>query len=242
MVTRLAVRPDLAFFAPVVCLALALATTEGLIARQQVSALGDRHASVDRGIPRYQEATDFVSVGLDVRGRQQRLAPKAAAAWRERRRAAKSDGVRLLLVSAFRSVDEQRRIFARKLGAGQALAGILATNLPPGFSEHHTGTAVDLATRGSTALVEDFEQTAAFHWLEAHAHLYGFSLSYPRGNSAGLMYEPWRWAYRPAAPFTGISRLFHARLHGEAAHAGLATMLPANTSRPDLADANTRFQ
>jgi LAS superfamily LD-carboxypeptidase LdcB len=99
--------------------------------------------------------------------------------------------------------------------------------MPPGHSQHHAGIAVDLGTPGNATLLEDFEQTPAFLWLHAHAHEFGFSLTYPRGNSSGLAYEPWHWAYTRAkhtttaevepagtAPFTAISRRFHARLHG----------------------------
>ncbi len=161
----------------------------GLIATTSCAAAG--------GLPAHREATDLVVVGPDVAARPQFLRPDAAAAWREMRRAAKADGVTLFLISGFRSVDQQRQIIARKLRAGQTLADILAVNVPPGFSEHHSGTAVDIGTPGNVALVEDFEQTSAFTWLDASAESFGFSLSYPRGNPAGLAYEPWHWRFGP---------------------------------------------
>jgi D-alanyl-D-alanine carboxypeptidase len=46
----------------------------------------------------------------------------------------------------------------------------------------------------------DFEQTAAFAWLTAHAHEFGFRLSYPRGNEWGFQYEPWHWCFDEAQP------------------------------------------
>ena len=66
----------------------------------------------------------------------------------------------------------------------------------PGFSEHHTGRALDLSTPGSEPLSEAFDQTAAFDWLNTHARRFEFSMSYPRNNTTGINYEPWHWACR----------------------------------------------
>ena len=49
---------------------------------------------------------------------------------------------------------------------------------------------------GRTPLDEAFESTAAYAWLAKHARRFGFSLSYPRGNPEGFLYEPWHWRYR----------------------------------------------
>src|SRR5207248_9684849 len=98
----------------------------------------------ERGMPIYEEATELVSVGMDVAGREQFLRPAAAAAWHRMRAEAESHGVSLLLVSAFRSFEQQRRILERKLAAGQALEHILAVSAPPGYSQHHSGNSVDL--------------------------------------------------------------------------------------------------
>jgi D-alanyl-D-alanine carboxypeptidase len=149
----------------------------------------------DRGMPIYEEAADLVSVGLNVAGREQWLGPAAAAGWHHMRAEAESDGATLLLVSAFRSFEQQRQILERKLAAGQGLEHILAVNAPPGYSQHHSGNAVDLATPGCALLSEDFEHTGAFLWLRDHAASHGFSLTYPRGNAYGIAYEPWHWAF-----------------------------------------------
>ena len=97
------------------------------------------------------------------------------------------------LVSAFRSLNYQRQIFERKLSQGELLAQILRVNAAPGYSEHHTGCAVDLTTDGCPPLTEAFEHTAAFAWLVARAKDFGFTMTYPRGNKFGLIYEPWHW-------------------------------------------------
>jgi D-alanyl-D-alanine carboxypeptidase len=84
----------------------------------------------------------------------------------------------------------------RKLAAGVSVEDVLCVNAPPGFSEHHTGRALDLTTPRSPVLETGFEQTPAFAWLLSRADEFGFVLSYPRGNPCGFQYEPWHWCYR----------------------------------------------
>ena len=159
----------------VLCSTLIVAATGCLLARESPTAiartLGElgipASYAAGRCVPTYQEASHLVTAGLDTAGRTQRLRPEATAAWRQMQRAAKSDGVSLLLVSAFRSVGDQRRIFERKLGAGQTLEDILAVNVPPGFSQHHTGTAV--APINTPVYVESTSPVAADTTSEASA-------------------------------------------------------------------------
>lgn len=102
-------------------------------------------------------------------------------------------------MSAYRGIDYQAEIIARKLSAGEALGDILKVSAAPGFSEHHTGNAVDVTTEGIDALDEAFDETECFRWLLACAGEFGFVLTYPRDNPFGIAYEPWHWCYRPEA-------------------------------------------
>jgi D-alanyl-D-alanine carboxypeptidase len=164
---------------------------------QQLQELGiDASYSETRGLPLCEEPPEVVLVGLDIFGRPRHLEPAAARQWRAMREAAKRDEVELLLVSAFRSVDYQRAIFDRKLGQGATLDEILRVNAAPGYSEHHTGRAVDIATRGCPPLTAAFDTTAAFDWLTRHAGRFDFVMTYPRDNPYGMVYEPWHWAMR----------------------------------------------
>ena len=148
-------------------------------------------------LPLCLEATELHDVGLDIYGRERQLTPHAAARWMALRDAASGDGITLQMVSAFRSLDYQREIFARKLAGGQSLEMILRVNVPPGFSEHHTGRAVDLTTPGCEPLSVEFETTAAFDWLTREGDRFGFTMTYPRTNPFGVAYEPWHWTARP---------------------------------------------
>ena len=151
---------------------------------------------LDGARPPFDEAVELVDVGPNIVGRMQQLAPAAATAWASMQAAAAAEGVTLLLVSGFRSIDYQARLFRKKINAGQSLGEILAVNAAPGFSEHHTGRAIDIATPGSRPLTEEFEHSGAFEWLSGHAGKFGFEMSYPRDNTAGFVFEPWHWAFR----------------------------------------------
>lgn len=141
------------------------------------------------------EPRRLVFVGYDIQQRPQWLAPRAAAAWLRMRHAAALGQVELQLVSAFRSIEYQVGIIERKLARGQTMEQILTVSAAPGYSEHHTGRAIDVTTPGFAALEEEFEQSPAFRWLTHNAAKYGFSLSFPRDNRHAIAYEPWHWKW-----------------------------------------------
>jgi D-alanyl-D-alanine carboxypeptidase len=149
-----------------------------------------------RGLTLQNEATDLVSIGVNSEGREISLTPEAAAAWKRMKDSAAADGIALEGYSGFRSVERQTEIIRRKLASGEKIESILAVNAAPGFSEHHTGRAVDIGVPSVAPLTEDFAETTAFIWLSKHAPSFGFRLSYPKGNSHGISYEPWHWLYQ----------------------------------------------
>lgn len=129
-------------------------------------------------------------------GQPVRLTPRAAAAWHRMRDAAVKDGITLLPLSGFRSVDRQTKNIERKLAAGQSIDAILEFVAAPGYSEHHTARAIDIGSPEDVGLDEKFGNTAAFRWLKRRAGKFGFHLTYPRGNPYGFGYEPWHWCWR----------------------------------------------
>lgn len=166
-----------------------------------LAALGIAPESIAaRGLRRHPEAAalELAEVGAD--GREHFLVAEAAAAWRHMRDAAQEDGVSLNIISAFRSIERQAEIIRRKIEAGAAVEEILRVSAPPGYSEHHTGCAVDLTTPGCRALEVAFDQTAAFAWLSRRASEFAFVLSYPNGNAWGYQYEPWHWCFNGVGP------------------------------------------
>jgi len=151
-------------------------------------------------LPLCLEPQQLVATEPDYYQRPQKLTPAANAAWLAMRQAAADEGVDLFLISAFRGVDYQSGLIRKKLDSGQDLPEILSVVAAPGFSEHHTGRAVDLGTSNCPALQEEFEDTPAFRWLDRHAAAYGFTLSYPQDNPYGISYEPWHWCFADHFP------------------------------------------
>ncbi len=112
-------------------------------------------------------------------------------------RAARAEGHELRVRSAYRSYEEQATTFQYwidQLGEEEARR----VSAPPGHSEHQLGTTVDLTSASvGWQLEQPFGQTPEGQWLAAHAHEYGFPLSYPQGAEeiTGYTYEPWHFRY-----------------------------------------------
>jgi D-alanyl-D-alanine carboxypeptidase len=127
-----------------------------------------------------------------------KLRKPAAQAYQEMEAAARRDGVLLAPISGFRSLTDQDYLFfGKKAERGQVAAERAKVSAPPGYSEHHTGYAIDIGDGNvpATHLSEAFENTVAFRWLKANAAFYSFEISFPKGNKQGVNYEPWHWRY-----------------------------------------------
>ena len=147
-------------------------------------------------LPLCKEPSELVDTEADFYGRPQRLTPDSFASWTAMKQAASEAGVTIFLISAYRDIQYQHDVIARKLEEGREITEILKANAAPGYSEHHTGRAVDIGTPGCDALIEGFENTKAFQWLKTNGNKYGFFMSFPRNNSQGINYEPWHWCFR----------------------------------------------
>ncbi len=131
-------------------------------------------------------------------GREIRLRQAAAESYRRMSEAAQAAGIRLVPISGFRSIAEQEFLFFQ-LAQSRALRPQerATASAPPGYSEHHTGYAIDIgdAEFPQFDTEEKFETTPAFQWLARNAARFGFELSFPRGNPQGVSYEPWHWRF-----------------------------------------------
>lgn len=153
--------------------------------------------AADRKLSPFSDATEqeLVEVGINDEGRPIRLLRPAAESWSLMQHAAMRNDIELVPISGFRSIARQTEIFRGKLAEGQSVAEILRLVAAPGFSEHHSGRALDIGTTEHTELDEEFANTDAFQWLEQYASAYAFTLSYPRGNPHGIAFEPWHWCW-----------------------------------------------
>ena len=165
-----------------------------------LSRLGiDRADLAARNLVRHEEAAELVTADVGTDGREYLLRPDAALAWQAMKSAAALDGVALIAASAFRSVARQIEIIEKNLAEGRTIDDIMTSIAAPGYSEHHTGRAVDIVSVDIPDIEEAFEGTVAFTWLTANAARFGFVMSYPRGNADGYVYEPWHWCFHLAA-------------------------------------------
>lgn len=151
-----------------------------------------------RSLVFHPEALNLVVAEIGDSGKEHLLVPAAADAWRAMKTAASADGIVISIVSAFRTIDRQAEIVRAKLEKGLSLESILCVSAPPGYSEHHSGRAIDLTTHGVRPLEQEFEHTDAFRWLSRNAARFGFVLSFPPSNRYGYAYEPWHWCFQAA--------------------------------------------
>jgi LAS superfamily LD-carboxypeptidase LdcB len=164
--------------------------------------------------------------------------------------AARADGVRLTVVSAFRSFSHQAQIWNGKWRGDTAVGGgrlpetvpepverarrILEFSSMPGSSRHHWGTDFDLNSIDPAHFVAG-EGKAAHDWLAANAGRFGFCQVYSAkgpGRPTGYEEEKWHWSYMPLAdPLLAawLEQVDDAELAGfEGAEAAAAIGVAAN--------------
>lgn len=175
-----------------------IALTKQLTGYHREFGITARYAKERRMEPHFEpEAGDLVKAGSTPEGHTIRLTRPAADAWSRMERAAAMQSITLVPISGFRTIERQAEIVREKLKAGGKIEDILRFVAAPGFSEHHTGRAIDIGSPEHIELDEEFEGTAAFRWLEQHAPAFGFRMSYPRDNPHGIGFEPWHWCWQP---------------------------------------------
>lgn len=90
--------------------------------------------------------------------------------------AAYADGVKLQVNSGWRSNAHQAQLYADYTSGERT-----AVAARPGYSNHQNGIALDVESANGT--------NAAFHWLTANAHRFGFKRT--------VKSEPWHWEHQP---------------------------------------------
>lgn len=145
----------------------------------------------------YAEAPPSTLTALSADGHI-KLRPSAAEAFTAMQADAQQAGVSLVPLSGYRSRHDQEQLFfGVKAERNQSVSQRADVSAPPGYSEHHTGYAIDIgdANQPKANLDPRFEQTAAFGWLKANAQRFNFELSFAKGNAQGVNFEPWHWRF-----------------------------------------------
>lgn len=142
--------------------------------------------------------TDMVAIkGSYTTNQGLEMKADAYKAFKKMRKAAKADGIRFKICSAYRTYSTQKWLYNNYLNTmGKKLRDIRSAY--PGRSEHHTGYAIDLVTKSTGwTLTQDFAKTSEGKWINKHCAEYGFIIRYPKGKTdiTGYDYEPWHLRY-----------------------------------------------
>lgn len=146
-----------------------------------------------KGVGIYHFAFDEADWADLVVVNRHRVHKQAAPSLRKMMAAAKADGAPLTIASGFRSVKYQQDLINRKIRSKQSPAQIYRLSAPAGYSEHHTGLAVDFSPFN-----DSFMKTKGYAWLLENAHHYGWYQTFTKTYSqlSGVAEESWHWKYR----------------------------------------------
>ena len=117
-----------------------------------------------------------------------------------------SEGLQFVVASGYRDRDLQQQLLDEDIEADMQNGGMswqeaydkeTMETMPPGYSEHSTGLAVDLVALDYQILDGGQEQTPENQWLQENCSRYGFILRYPEGKEAvtDIHYESWHFRY-----------------------------------------------
>lgn len=138
------------------------------------------------------EPGDLTTV-YDANGSAYLLSAKAAPSFKAMSDAAIADGQSFYLTSSYRSYSDQVSTYAYWVNTS-GKAGADTYSARPGYSEHQTGLAFDVAANGR--VLSEFGPTSQYQWLQAHAADYGFIQRYYAGYESITGYDAEEWHYR----------------------------------------------
>lgn len=156
-----------------------------------VSELNELHVIVNK---RYKVPDNYVPSDLVKINSRDSVKAVTKEAFDRMVNAASAEGGRITAVSGFRTIEYQRSLYNKYLKTDN-LKSVDTYSARPGFSEHHTGFAIDIA--GSTGGMLGFGSSKESAWIEKNAHKYGFIVRYYGDTSAitGYKSEPWHIRY-----------------------------------------------
>ena len=136
---------------------------------------------------------DLVEVNIPTATTNNKMRSDAAKALESMYEDAKKEGLTLVVNSAYRSYEDQQKIYDEyfRIYDEVTAASLVAV---PGTSEHQLGLSVDLT---SQSVVDGqfgvFGSTPEYQWVIKNAHKYGFILRYPSDkiDITGITNEPW---------------------------------------------------
>ncbi|MCL2188370.1 MAG: M15 family metallopeptidase [Defluviitaleaceae bacterium] len=152
----------------------------------QIHDLAELHPLVVN--PFFRLHDDFEPHALvQIPGLHFRVTPETLTAFNAKNEAAREAGHTLQVISTYRDIAHQRRLWNAS-GDGAVAR--------PGHSEHHTGRAIDYGD-GAGGFLDIRTATPMGRWLADNAHRFGFILRYTEENThiTGFISEPWHFTY-----------------------------------------------
>lgn len=111
--------------------------------------------------------------------------------------AARADGFKLYLKSAYRSWQTQNTMYYNRLKKNHGKDDGWVSK--PGASDHQTGLGCDVVPRSwkSKAMNSKMAREPECAWMAEHCHEYGFIIRYPEDKQdiTEINYEPWHLRY-----------------------------------------------
>jgi D-alanyl-D-alanine carboxypeptidase len=159
---------------------------------------------------RFVQLTDSYAQGSALNGF---LRKETFEAFQKMAEAAKKEGINLVIISATRNFDAQKKIWENKWSGKTKIEGKDATTISdlgerarlilqysamPGTSRHHWGTEMDLNSLDNNYFLSG-EGLKMYQWLSAHAFEFGFCQPYTAKTNGrkGYEEEKWHWSYLP---------------------------------------------
>jgi D-alanyl-D-alanine carboxypeptidase len=144
------------------------------------------------GLSVQHEAKNIQKTGVSPDGEVIFLEGTIKEKWIRIKHLAHSDGINLYAKSGYRSIFRQASIIRKRIAYGESLDKVLSWIAAPGYSEHHTGHAVDVGSTESYQTEKLFKETKAHKWLEEHKETFGITKTYSK-DSEVIVSEPWHW-------------------------------------------------
>ena len=151
-------------------------------------------------VNKWNSLPDNYEVELEVLPGGESVDKRIYSALQEMLIAARNEGIYPIVVSGYRTAEEQQNLMDEKIAEfkaegcsdEEALNKAEAFVSKPGTSEHQLGTAVDINADGiNSAGYEVYE------WLEKNSYMYGFIVRYSNDKTeiTGIIDEPWHYRY-----------------------------------------------
>ena len=129
-----------------------------------------------------------------------KIEKKTLEKYNELKKAATKIGIEIGINDAYRSIKEQEKTY-KQLEEEKGLEYAQLYVAAAGYSEHHTGLAIDIGLRQNGQIIEENEEGTVKLQIYEKLHPlladYGFILRYPKEKEeiTGYKYEPWHIRY-----------------------------------------------